>query len=348
MDTHWQVDRTGTEGSGSPTRPLTVGSTSSGELLRFVVAAVLALTFASSCTTVTAQTIASVRIERAPDDVQVLTYQGVQSFDATPVAIACLVTGIIYGGACWYYLLTPGPFDRAAANATAQSFVKSLGPCATIEGSPIISRVGFDAVPPTTRLRTPSGEMVPDAALNKLCGSRASLDDVQAEVTPQWSRTGRAVAKRDYNRFRDATTVAIPLPIDQGRAKEFNVLARGKGKTLGSDAKLAISLVFAESEWRFLECHTVDVLADGKPVEVGEATHEGKVVDGGVLELVVVPLTRPALDVLSTATMIELQVCREEFVLRPEGAARFKAMLDETYSSSDVAVPATTETPAGS
>lgn len=142
--------------------------------MRFVLVALLACGFGSSCTTVTAQTIASVRVERAPDDVQTLTYQSVQSFDATPVAIACLVTGIFYGGACWYYLLTPGPFDRAEAVSAARTFVERIGPCATIEGDPVVSRVGFDPVPKVTRLRTPSGETLPDGALNKLCSSRDS------------------------------------------------------------------------------------------------------------------------------------------------------------------------------
>ena len=66
-------------------------------------------------------------------------------------------------------------------------------------------------------------------------------------------------------------------------------------------------------DWRYLKCHTTYILADGKQVPTSRATHDGDVINGGVVENIMVTLDLKAIAQLEQAKNIEFKVCDDEF-----------------------------------
>lgn len=83
-----------------------------------------------------------------------------------------------------------------------------------------------------------------------------------------------------------------------------------------------VSLLFASisnprrgTSWRYLSCHQVNWLADGKPVVSREAKHNGDVVRGGVIEFVSQELPLASLKQIGDAQTVEYRVCRDVYTL---------------------------------
>jgi hypothetical protein len=95
--------------------------------------------------------------------------------------------------------------------------------------------------------------------------------------------------------------VSIPIKVD--------------GEVLSDKKRLVFVSFFSTSEeWRYLKCHDVDFLADGKPVPtIGEPDHDGDVREGGVSERVTVSISRDTLSRIAHAKKAEGRLCENEF-----------------------------------
>lgn len=97
---------------------------------------------------------------------------------------------------------------------------------------------------------------------------------------------------------------------------------------LGSDgsleeAALVISVINTSRRggWVYLQCHSVDWLADGKRVDIGESRHRGDVTRGGVIELITQQITPEQMSALVEAESVEYKICNDEFVVSSQDLA---------------------------
>lgn len=95
-------------------------------------------------------------------------------------------------------------------------------------------------------------------------------------------------------------------------------------------SKVGATFLFASvsnrqgSSWRYLRCHNIDWLVDGKPVTMGETLHQGDVVRGGVMETIGQFVPTEAVAKIGMAQRVEYRVCQDEFYLTGEDIAAFK------------------------
>lgn len=127
---------------------------------------------------------------------------------------------------------------------------------------------------------------------------------------------------REYDRFKGVTTVTAPLFVaDTSSGAPVRAWVRtiyqGTAPTTAAPPLVALVTRFESDSWRFMKCHSMAMLIDGKPAPLPEERHDGNVVDGGVIEVVSVPLPYSVLDGMAHASSIELQICRDEFRVHP-------------------------------
>lgn len=65
--------------------------------------------------------------------------------------------------------------------------------------------------------------------------------------------------------------------------------------------------------WKYLECHSVAFLADGKPVAVERSSHKGSVRPGFIGETISSTLKPTAVSQLAQAKKVEMQLCHTEY-----------------------------------
>lgn len=80
----------------------------------------------------------------------------------------------------------------------------------------------------------------------------------------------------------------------------------------------SLSFSRPSEHWRYLRCHSVDMLVDGQPLSLGRAEHDGSVYMGGVGETVSVQLTPDALRRVTTAREVRVRVCNDAWTLSDE------------------------------
>lgn len=136
-----------------------------------------------------------------------------------------------------------------------------------------------------------------------------------AEILRRRDVTTDDAPRVKYDRFRDRTDVSAQIdfaPTLSFRRQDAELVAifHGKSPTPGADARLLLSFMFAE--WKYLKCHSVAMLVDGKPVALGEPKHDGEVIEGGVSEILIVPVPQATRQRMSTSSKIELQICNDE------------------------------------
>ncbi len=112
--------------------------------------------------------------------------------------------------------------------------------------------------------------------------------------------------------FTETTTVTVQ-PRPNGGAPMFRALAIREMVDATPEAPLIV-LSFASVSydgWRYLDCHPLYVLADGAPVELGDAEHKGVVEEGYVIEFVSVRVNLPTLSKLANARAVTFKLCND-------------------------------------
>lgn len=89
-----------------------------------------------------------------------------------------------------------------------------------------------------------------------------------------------------------------------------------------SNQRISVTFIVANvadrrvaSAWKYLRCHDVNWLLDGKAFSLGASVHSGQVVRGGVIELVTQVVTREQLEQMAAADGIEYRICNDEYRL---------------------------------
>ena len=77
-----------------------------------------------------------------------------------------------------------------------------------------------------------------------------------------------------------------------------------------------VDLVAVNRDWRYLECHSTHWLADGVPVQMPPADHEGRVSGTIVVEGVYsLNVSWASLVQIASAKKVEYEICNDEYVL---------------------------------
>lgn len=91
---------------------------------------------------------------------------------------------------------------------------------------------------------------------------------------------------------------------------------------IGDDAWSGVTLAFVSAgddsytpASRFAACHNVAWTVDGQPLAAGRATHQGSMIDGELIELVVQEVSPEWVSAISNAQSVRYRVCRDEYAL---------------------------------
>jgi len=142
---------------------------------------------------------------------------------------------------------------------------------------------------------------------------------------------GFADVERKYDRFTKKTTVSTkPVASLFMKDRPFLCLtAEFKDKP----SYFHIMFITEQDDWEYLSCHMTYILADDLPVKTSDATHEGSVQSGSVIEFIMINLIPlKSLDQLCKAKKIEVKICNDVFELDDEekqDLKDFKALLNE-------------------
>jgi hypothetical protein len=129
-----------------------------------------------------------------------------------------------------------------------------------------------------------------------------------AETAPSPECRGEFVTSK-VDRFSGVASLTTKTPEDPYRLTP-NLRAVSKG----SLSLFTLALSEVSDGWRYMKCHTTNILADDKRVILGEAEFDGEVLHSGrVYEHIKVELSAAAVAQLGAAKKIEFKVCNDEF-----------------------------------
>lgn len=97
------------------------------------------------------------------------------------------------------------------------------------------------------------------------------------------------------------------------------VLPRGSGVFLQErEGAMLLFTIDHPGPWEYLQCHRVDILADGVPVPLRAASHEGNVRSGGVVEQISMDVPQRSIAQMASASVLRLRICNDEYRADPE------------------------------
>lgn len=105
--------------------------------------------------------------------------------------------------------------------------------------------------------------------------------------------------------------------------RTFGVMQMAAGTIIKDGAKTP-TLIWVEfrgtqDTWKYLQCHDVHWIVDGKPFDMPKAAHQGQAELGFVIEIIMIgPISQEQLAALADATKVEYEICNDQFVMSRE------------------------------
>jgi hypothetical protein len=118
-----------------------------------------------------------------------------------------------------------------------------------------------------------------------------------------------------YDRFTNKTTVRTDPKKTAGTAIQPALVLMGSydGETPSKPGVCTLAFALNSSSWVYLRCHTINCLADGKPVVLPSSKHNGKVGKGFVFEFITIMVPFNIIEQLSNYQKVEFKICNTEF-----------------------------------
>jgi len=120
----------------------------------------------------------------------------------------------------------------------------------------------------------------------------------------------------------------------------------------GDDAWSGVTLAFVSAgdgtnapRSRFAACHNMDWTVDGQPLATGRASHQGRVIDGELIELVVQEVSPEWVSAISAARSVRYRVCRDEYALTAGDIQAFGSVVAKIKSATRAAYRPNSTTP---
>ena len=120
-----------------------------------------------------------------------------------------------------------------------------------------------------------------------------------------------------FDRFKNHTTVTFPSPQQVATRADTQLtpvwLAIFNGQT-PSTMPSTVLLAFwkISNTWQYLRCHSLAMLADGSPIQLPPAEHDGKVGQGYVRESILVTVSLATARLLAESRLVEFKICNTE------------------------------------
>jgi hypothetical protein len=97
----------------------------------------------------------------------------------------------------------------------------------------------------------------------------------------------------------------------------------------GGEKQFLCMFISSNESWRYLTCHSVYLLIDGKPFRSIKTQHRGSVGRGYVLEFIKTDLTFEEIKEISKATKVEFKICNDVWELARFPASARPSNLDD-------------------
>lgn len=155
--------------------------------------------------------------------------------------------------------------------------------------------------------------------------SAAATSAVSRELIPdRQDGSHPGTVTTEYDRFKNQTEAKLTR-VDIGSGFNLTAYYLMPGSTPSLPDMVGFLLSHSSTDWEYLRCSDVSMLADGAPVEVQDAQHDGTVGRGYVIEYITFHLSVSTLLRLTRAKQIDLRVCTTEMSL---GSKEISALTD--------------------
>ena len=139
--------------------------------------------------------------------------------------------------------------------------------------------------------------------------------------------SARGAVTVEFDRFTNRTTVilnAMKVGSDFELTAYFSIAGKQPSEPTFVQFMLRPNSWISSRTWEYLHCHDVALLVDGQPISV-QASHDGRVGNGYVLEYITFDLPLASFLRLATASKVEARVCRTELAI---GSLQMAALRD--------------------
>jgi len=120
-----------------------------------------------------------------------------------------------------------------------------------------------------------------------------------------------------YDRFKNKTVVRTDPKKTAGTVIQPALVLIGTydGQTPSRPGECLLGFALRSPSWKYLRCHSINCLADEKPVELPHSKHDGSVGRGYVIEHVSISIPFNIVEQLSKCEKVEFKLCNTEFSL---------------------------------
>lgn len=161
--------------------------------------------------------------------------------------------------------------------------------------------------------------------------ARSLLRGSRADPPPDRPESHVGIMEDRFRGLRKAVLqrcyLYVPGPRQYADPLEVQIV----GPLDGSEEPLLSLSTSSRGGWRYLKCHTVDVLADGRPAPIGRTKHDGDVADREVRERITARVSRETLIQIARARLVEIRVCADEMEVDPMLSRAVARFLDLAY-----------------
>lgn len=145
-----------------------------------------------------------------------------------------------------------------------------------------------------------------------------------------------AQLEQKFDRFKNQTNLYAPATAGVMKEAESGRLIPqvltnfpGEKPTAAPPSVGLFFRTYSRNGWRYLKCHGVDALVDGKPFPLvkAEPKHKGESIHGSmVYESVNVFIDWPQFTAITRASSVEFRVCTTEIKLTPKQLESWRAL----------------------
>lgn len=129
----------------------------------------------------------------------------------------------------------------------------------------------------------------------------------QIPAPPTEPHTGIVISS--FDEFSGYTTTALNIVTIPGF--EFRAFWLNKGKHATRPISVSLTFQHKSESWEFLECHFTNFLIDGRPLATPDATHNGSVGTGYVLEFIHISMPTTTFLRFVNAKEAKVKICND-------------------------------------
>jgi hypothetical protein len=127
--------------------------------------------------------------------------------------------------------------------------------------------------------------------------------------------------KREEDRFTGHVSATASGPVGIREYKPILIWSSERPDSL------VFEVIGSNESWRYLSCHTLNLLANGMRVPIDKVTHQGQVERGYVIEIIGGTIQWDAAQPLTNANKVEYRLCNDEDLLTQQLTCQVQAVM---------------------